>query len=76
MRNALVYVGPKQRPAIAILKTIFPEPPRPPTKMETCADVLHERYEKLAAMMTGLHEEVPSYINFPRGILDTDRVDE
>ena len=67
MRNALAHVGAKQRPAVvAMLKTIFAQESAEAAheQWRHVADVLRERYEKLAIMMDGSREEVLAYMAF------------
>ena len=69
MRNALAHVGAKQRPAVvAMLKTIFAQESAEAAheQWHHVADVLRERYEKLAVMMDGSREEVLAYMAFPK----------
>jgi len=69
MRNALVHVGPKQRPAVvAMLKTIFAQETAEAAHQQwrQVADALRERFPKLAALMDGSREEVLAYMAFAR----------
>lgn len=68
MRNALVRVPPKQRPAvIAMLKTIFAQDTAEAAQKQwdTVADALRERYAKLAELMDASRDDVLVYMTFP-----------
>ena len=69
MRNALVRVQPKQRPAVvALLKTIFAQDTAEAAREQwaSVTDALRERFPKLADLMDGSREDVLVYMAFPR----------
>jgi putative transposase len=69
LRNALVHVPTKQRPAVvAMLKTIFAQTTAEAAheQWRSVADGLRERFPKLAALMDDSREDVLAYTAFPR----------
>ena len=69
LRNALAHVPPKQRPAaVALLKTIFAQDTAEAAHAQwrQVADVLRERFPKLAELMDGARDDVLAYMTFPR----------
>jgi putative transposase len=69
LRNALVHVPTKQRPAVvAMLKTIFAQTTAEAAheQWRSVADGLRERFPKLAALKDDSREDVLAYTAFPR----------
>jgi putative transposase len=69
LRNALVHVPAKQRPAVvAMLKTIFAQTTAEAAheQWRSVADGLRERFPKLAGLMDDSREDVLAYTAFPR----------
>src|ERR687885_535763 len=69
LRNALARVQPTQRPAVvALLKTIFAQETAEAAHAQwrQVAEMLRERFPKLAELMDGSREEVLMYMAFPR----------
>ena len=69
LRNALARVQPTQRPAVvALLKTIFAQETAEAAHAQwrQVAEMLRERFPKLAELMDGSREEVLVYMAFPR----------
>jgi putative transposase len=69
LRNALVHVPPKQRPAVvALLRTIFAQdtPEAAHAQWRQVADTLRERFSRLAELMDGSRDDVLAYMAFPR----------
>ena len=69
LRNALARVRPTQRPAVvALLKTIFAQETAEAAHAQwrQVAEMLRERFPKLAELMDGSREEVLVYMAFPR----------
>ena len=69
LRNALVHVPPKQRPAaVALLKTICAQDTAEAAhaQWKQVADTLRERFPKLAELMDGSRDDVLAYMALPR----------
>jgi transposase-like protein len=69
MRNAMVHIAPKQRPAVvAMLKTIFAQDTTEAAREQwaSVAHTLRERCPKLVELMDRSREEVLVYMSFPR----------
>ena len=68
LSNALAHVPPKQRAAVAMLKTIFAQDTAEAARRPVgqVADALRERFPKLGELMDGAREDVLAYMAFPR----------
>jgi transposase-like protein len=68
MRNALAHVTAQQRPAVAMIKTIFVQDDAKAVRAQwkVVQDALRERAPKLADMMQDVREDVLAYTAFPK----------